>query len=148
MELLEIKNFKKCTRCKIVKKRTKEFFPLHNKVKDGLDSWCRKCRSTYRNEINRGRFRESISDENLKKLKLKKINCEICDSKENLVIDHNHKTNVVRGVLCSHCNLGLGHFLDNKNNLEKAVSYLKKTEGFSKKYWENYFNKQLKKENG
>jgi hypothetical protein len=148
MELLEIKNFKKCTRCKIVKKRTKEFFPLHNKVKDGLDSWCRKCRSTYRNEINRGRFRESISDENLKKLKLKKINCEICDSKENLVIDHNHKTNVVRGVLCSHCNLGLGHFLDNKNNLEKAVNYLKKTEGFNKKYWGNYFNKQLKKENG
>jgi hypothetical protein len=141
MELLEIKNFKKCTKCKVLKKRTKELFPLHNKVKDGLDSWCRKCRSTYRSEINRGKFRESISDENLKKLKLKKINCEICNSKENLVIDHNHKTNIIRGRLCNHCNRGLGHFLDNVDFLESAIKYLKKKNNLDKNYWNKYFSK-------
>jgi hypothetical protein len=145
MELLEIKNFKKCTKCKVSKERTKEFFPLHNKKLDGLDSWCRKCRATYRNEICRGLFRDSISDENLKKLKLQKSNCEICGSTENLVVDHNHKTNVVRGRLCNHCNRGLGHFLDNIDILEKAIKYLKKTNNLDKDYWNEYFNKIVNK---
>ena len=145
MELLEIKNFKKCTKCKVSKERTKEFFPLHNKKLDGLDSWCRKCRSTYRSEICRGFFRDSISDENLKKLKLQKSNCEICGSTENLVVDHNHKTNVVRGRLCNHCNRGLGHFLDNIDILEKAIKYLKKTNNLDKDYWNEYFNKIVNK---
>ena len=142
MELLEIKNFKKCTKCKTIKERTKEFFPLHNKVKDGLDSWCRKCRSTYRNDINRGMFRDSISDDNLKKLKSEKFSCEICGNKENLVIDHNHKSNVVRGRLCNHCNRGLGHFLDNENLLKSAINYLVKTKDFDINHWKDYFKKK------
>ena len=141
MELLEIKNNKKCTKCKISKERTKEFFPLHNKVKDGLDSWCRKCRSIYRNEINRGIFRDSISDENLKRLKKQIISCQICGKKEDLVVDHNHKTNVVRGILCNHCNRGIGHFLDNESFLELAIKYLIRTKNFSINYWKEYFNK-------
>ena len=141
MELLEIKNNKKCTKCKIPKERTKEFFPLHNKVKDGLDSWCRKCRSTYRNEINRGVFRDSISDENLKRLKKQITSCQICGKKEDLVVDHNHKTNVVRGILCNHCNRGIGHFLDNESLLKLAIKYLIKTKKFSINYWKEYFNK-------
>ena len=145
MELLEIKNFKKCTKCKVSKERTKEFFPLHNKKLDGLDSWCRKCRSTYRNEICRGLFRDSISDENLKKLKFQNSNCEICGNTENLVVDHNHKTNVVRGRLCNHCNRGLGHFLDNADLLELAIKYLKKTNNLDKDYWNNYFNEIVNK---
>ena len=141
MEFLEIKNNKKCTKCKIPKERTKEFFPLHNKVKDGLDSWCRKCRSTYRNEINRGVFRDSISDENLKRLKKQITSCQICGKKEDLVVDHNHKTNVVRGILCNHCNRGIGHFLDNESLLKLAIKYLIKTKKFSINYWKEYFNK-------
>ena len=141
MELLEIKNSKKCTKCSIPKERTKEFFPLHNKVKDGLDSWCRKCRSTYRNEINRGVFRDSISDENLKRLKKQITSCQICGKKEDLVVDHNHKTNVVRGILCNHCNRGIGHFLDNESLLKLAIKYLIKTKKFGINYWKEYFNK-------
>jgi nitrate/TMAO reductase-like tetraheme cytochrome c subunit len=141
MELLEIKNNKKCTKCKIPKERTKEFFPTHNKVKDGLDSWCRKCRSTYRNEINRGVFRDSISDENLKRLKKQITSCQICGKKEDLVVDHNHKTNVVRGILCNHCNRGIGHFLDNESFLELAIKYLIRTKNFGINYWKEYFNK-------
>ena len=52
-----------CTRCKNSKPRTSEYFPLHNKCKDGLDSWCRKCRASYRSEINRGKFRGQLADE-------------------------------------------------------------------------------------
>ena len=141
MELLEIKNNKKCTKCKISKERTRKFFPLHNKVKDGLDSWCRKCRSIYRNEINRGIFRDSISDENLKRLKKQITSCQICGKKEDLVVDHNHETNVVRGILCNHCNRGIGHFLDNESLLKSAIKYLIRTKNFGINYWNEYFNK-------
>lgn len=142
MELLEIKDSKNCTRCNQSKLKTKEFFPLHNKKLDGLDSWCRKCRSTYRNEINRGVFRDSISDENLKRLKKQIISCQICGKKEDLVVDHNHKTNIVRGILCNHCNRGIGHFLDNESLLKSAIKYLIRTKKFGINYWKEYFNKQ------
>jgi len=55
--------------------------------------------------------------------------CEICGNEEkqhkNLVVDHNHKTGKVRGLLCSSCNKGLGHFKDSPDALIKAFTYLK-----------------------
>jgi hypothetical protein len=64
--------------------------------------------------------------------------CSICGKEETnidkrtnktytLSIDHCHKTNKVRGVLCSNCNTGLGSFKDNISNLNKAIEYLKNT---------------------
>ena len=38
--------------------------------------------------------------------------------------DHNHITLSKRGLLCHKCNVGLGHFNDNKALLEKAIKYL------------------------
>ena len=56
--------------------------------------------------------------------------CEMCGKPERqakrLAVDHNHKTGVVRGLLCHHCNCGLGHFNDSIEDLEKAIAYLKK----------------------
>lgn len=39
-------------------------------------------------------------------------------------VDHCHLTNVVRGLLCSNCNIGLGKFRDSKTFLLSAVRYL------------------------
>ena len=56
--------------------------------------------------------------------------CEIClFSHEKLCIDHDHKTNRVRGLLCAHCNQGIGHFRDNIKTLESAIAYLERTNG-------------------
>ena len=45
-------------------------------------------------------------------------------SKCNLVVDHCHTTNKVRGLLCHTCNTALGQFKDSKELLQKAISYL------------------------
>jgi hypothetical protein len=130
---------KKCTRCKEDKPKDLVHFPTHNKCKDGLDSWCRKCRASYRSEINRGKFRGQLTDDEVKKLKQQE-KCDICGGNEvtgstnnkhlsktyNLVMDHDHKTGKFRGMLCNLCNRGLGNFKDNIDVLEKAIEYLKK----------------------
>ena len=41
-----------------------------------------------------------------------------------LVIDHNHNTGKVRGLLCPNCNVGLGHFKDSPEYLSLAINYL------------------------
>jgi len=113
-----------CTRCSEQKPATLEFFPPHNKKRNGFDSWCRACRSTYRNEINRGRFRSVMSDDQLRCLKKSTHECVICGCEGPLVVDHDHKTGLVRGMLCNHCNRGLGHFRDDPMLLEFARVYL------------------------
>ena len=113
-----------CTRCKVVKPATPEAFPLHNGKKNGLDSWCRACRATYRSENCRGRHRDVISNEDLISLKTTTTQCVICGSEEKLVVDHDHVTGQVRGMLCNHCNRGLGHFRDDPLLLEFAAQYL------------------------
>jgi hypothetical protein len=50
--------------------------------------------------------------------------CMICQKKKKLYIDHDHQTNKVRGLLCSKCNLGLGHFNDDIETLISAIYYL------------------------
>lgn len=43
---------------------------------------------------------------------------------KNLVVDHNHKTGEVRGLLCNNCNRALGYIKENKNTLENMIKYL------------------------
>jgi hypothetical protein len=51
--------------------------------------------------------------------------CAICLSDKRLVIDHDHKTNTIRGVLCDNCNKGIGLLGDTREGLLRAVAYLK-----------------------
>lgn len=110
-----------CTRCKEEKPGTPEFFPLHNKKSNGLDSWCRVCRNNYRKET---RVPSGVIDIT-KALEAKSLTeCIICGLETNVVVDHDHATGDVRGGLCTNCNLGLGHFKDNPELLRLAALYL------------------------
>lgn len=125
-----------CTRCKCEKPADMKHFPPHNKKKNGLDSWCRACRSSYRSEVRRGKYRKSIDDKSLQEV-LKAKECVICGAEGvRLCVDHCHKTGRVRGVLCDCCNRGLGQFRDDPLLLEFAIQYLLIANG--QPVWEGY----------
>lgn len=58
--------------------------------------------------------------------------CAICGTPEGdtpkgrLHVDHDHKTNVVRGLLCSLCNTGIGQFKEDPSRMLAAIEYLKR----------------------
>ncbi len=57
--------------------------------------------------------------------------CAICgihqtELKKSLHIDHCHKTNKIRGLLCSNCNAAIGLFQDDIENMKCAILYLNK----------------------
>lgn len=97
---------------------------MHNKKRNGLDSWCRACRNEYRNANLRGKYRAVISDAALAEIKTTVTQCVICGVEDKLVVDHDHLTGEIRGMLCNHCNRGLGHFRDDPLLLEFAAQYL------------------------
>ena len=65
-----------------------------------------------------------MPDEVLKEIKTSVKQCVICGVEDVLVVDHDHVTGKVRGMLCNHCNRGLGHFRDDPMLLEFAAQYL------------------------
>jgi hypothetical protein len=58
--------------------------------------------------------------------------CAICgisqeDLGYTLEIDYDHNTGKVRGLLCRKCNLGIGMFGEDVENINKAIKYLEKS---------------------
>lgn len=63
--------------------------------------------------------------------------CGICgkrlrtDRYKAVATDHNHETGKIRGLLCSRCNLGLGHFEEDglyheaEDRLMRAIKWIK-----------------------
>ncbi|GAB3807932.1 hypothetical protein GCM10027605_39240 [Micromonospora zhanjiangensis] len=53
--------------------------------------------------------------------------CAICGAADPQHLDHDHRTNWVRGILCFNCNGGLGQFRDSETRLAGAITYLRGT---------------------
>lgn len=159
---------KTCSKCKIEKEDKK--FGKDKSRSDGLDHRCFNCKKL-NNEENRTKQKIKLSPEEYRKARRREelkyyygmseeqystlekeqnYGCAICDSKPKkyLAVDHNHKTNKIRGLLCSTCNNGLGCFKDDPIKLQKALNYLinpKEIEGvYMNKIYKKWRNHKVK----
>jgi hypothetical protein len=123
---------KPCPKCK-------QILPLvafsRNTCKiDGRQNYCAKCmvvmrRTTMRASWLNGQY--NITPDDYSDMILTQGGrCAVCGDAlqpgRESHIDHCHKTNRVRGVLCRGCNLGLGNFKDRPQALRFAADYLEK----------------------
>jgi hypothetical protein len=131
---------KVCTKCKEEKPKT-EFYTKPGS-KDGLYSWCKPCAT----QINMERYYKdprASKDRALRRnygitieqwdilFEQQGGRCAICYTfepgyKNTFVVDHDHDTGVVRGLLCNNCNRSLGLLKDSTTVLKSAVSYLER----------------------
>lgn len=135
---------KKCCDCGEIKKvsnyawRTKEHLHKTSRCKDcenklrSLRGYSEKHKECKRRDSYKEKYGITISDYN-RMFKEQNGVCKICSTPPNsekyklkhLHVDHCHTTGKVRGLLCSHCNKGLGLFKDNVEVLKQAINYLK-----------------------
>lgn len=73
-------------------------------------------------EINRAR-RFGLTREQLVALIASNPNCAICGDPAQ-VVDHDHETKEVRGMLCHKCNRGIGFLNDDPALIRRALDYL------------------------
>lgn len=135
---------KKCIDCNIEKEDSS--FNLRNKKSKLRQSRCKDCESKnakiryLANREKRITNQRKVNIFNKYGITEEKYNsmfeaqngkCAICGSKEikrkgakYFNIDHCHKNNNVRGLLCHNCNIVLGKIEDSKEWLKQALIYL------------------------
>lgn len=109
---------KRSLRRKVAKKRAKK-------------QWYQKNKSTFLAEMRRRRLQDKfdLTEQEYDRMFTEQGgHCAICPDgplpTRRLAVDHCHKTNRVRGLLCARCNLGLGLFRDDESLLLSAIGYL------------------------
>ena len=136
-ELITIGATRKCKKCCELLPVTDFYIKADKDNKHyRFNSPCKSCANIGRNinyhKAYQRKLKYNLTQEEYD-LKLKEQNnsCAICgmhkdDYPKNFAIDHCHKTGKVRGLLCNHCNSGIGFFRENSNVMKKAIGYLKK----------------------
>ncbi len=112
------KKWRKKNKNKLSLKRKARY--IQNKEKEKYDNESRRLFREY------GLTREAF--DKLKKGQKNKCAIKGC-SKQDLVVDHEHKTGKVRGLLCRNHNSGIGLVGDTYKSLILAADYLRKSEG-------------------
>lgn len=140
-QLLGTNGLSSCRECKIkfqkISNQTKlcslclKYLPLsdfniNSRTSTGYDTRCRICRQI--TEVCRT-HNISVTDY-IKMIELSNNCCYICGENANkqkfrLNVDHCHKTDKIRGLLCSNCNTALGLVKEDINTLEKMINYIK-----------------------
>jgi len=112
-----------CFRCRSWKSGA--LFSIDASRGGGRSSTCKSCTSDASTASRYG-----LTLEELRRLRAdQKSRCPICDREQELVIDHDHETGAIRGLLCNRCNVGLGQFEDNIALLKAALAYLERNNG-------------------
>lgn len=125
---------KRCTECG----ETKPIDEFASAGKNKKRAKCKPClarkkREYYKKNPHKARRRNlktnyGISVETFDSMVEKQHGCCASCNKptDALVVDHDHSTGKVRALLCSNCNLLLGHAHDDTQKLANAIEYLLK----------------------
>ena len=124
----------KCLNC------GEEFSELNIKIRTGHGKFCcNECYKEYRkknkkdekecNRLYQKKTKYGLNaEEYYNMFKEQNNKCAICgiefSDNNKAFVDHCHKTNRVRGLLCTRCNTLLGMAKDNIEILQKAITYL------------------------
>lgn len=132
--------------CKTCGEEKNEFLDFRTQIRktgrEYVDPMCKKCRYANQKEYLKHytlkcKYNMSAADRELI-LKSQDGKCKLCgkkfDGKIKINVDHDHKTKVIRGLLCPKCNRGLGQFDDDTRLLEKAIDYLKNANALKELY--------------
>lgn len=122
-----------------IKKKQQKYYQLNKEKLSKINlNWQQENKERYnkchRNALLKRKYNISRKEYDNKLLKQNGV-CAICHLKEikkksngeikELSVDHDHKTEKVRGLLCSSCNVAIGNFKDNIMFLQNAINYLK-----------------------
>ena len=98
---------------------------------------CRQCHNKIRNE-QRKRARQRQFD---KLVEILGPTCGICKRRQASVIDHDHATGCVRGILCNRCNNIIGFYKDEIAVFVRVIQYLEVPKDLGK-YWDRPLRKR------
>lgn len=104
-------------------------FPRKTRKVDGLESYCYDCQRARQRNYNLGRY--GLTSADFESLAASQDGrCAACGvapaTRQRLVVDHDHKTGRVRGLLCQPCNLALGHSAEDLGRLRSLIEYLER----------------------
>lgn len=122
--------------------KPQNLFGINNTRSDGLQTYCTQCAKEQQSKWYYKRKHGISLEERDQMLIDQDRKCAICGRKtefqfkagkltntgEFAVVDHCHESLKIRGILCGHCNTGLGAFKDNPETLEAAIIYLLKSD--------------------
>lgn len=120
---------KHCWRCSETKPIDK--FSKNRLARDGRQNQCKKC-MYWNHRVWAIASKYGLTSEDYEEM-LKRQNgvCAICcqhdPSGKLLSVDHNHKTGVVRGLLCTNCNTAIGKLQDSSVIAYQAARYLERS---------------------
>lgn len=112
-----------------------EHFSQNKQYAHGLARYCRSCNRSAQQKHKNGRRYTYPNGQSYESMFAQQNGlCAICHQPERaigssgtvkrLAVDHDHKTGIVRGLLCQNCNLGIGYFKDTPRRLAHAIVYL------------------------
>lgn len=118
---------KRCHHCLTVKSLA-EFGFITRKGQKIPHGSCKPCRALMEKSVKlKGAYGLSLDDYKLL-LEGQNHRCAVCLTSfkdvRKVCVDHDHNTDEVRGLLCDHCNRGLGLLKDDRQVLQRAIDYL------------------------
>jgi hypothetical protein len=118
-----------CSKCRKRKRiGAKGEFWRNKSTKDGWATWCRSCMKAQRDAHPEYEQRRRAREYGLTEVEYQAMvgkPCPIClNVDRRMVIDHDHQTGKVRGMICCQCNRALGLMGDTLEAVERACTYL------------------------